>query len=222
MPLKLQDPRPGKSSNYSVRGTYLGVTVDRTTGTSDRRKAQKVLNAIRDEIERDPHEAAMNNVDATGFLQMARTMLRYSAEEGKFYWLITSRRSIAGSEAGSKDPHGRVSIKVAGTRHKAHRLAWLFHYGEWPEGILDHVDGNPANNQIENLRIATYSQNAGNSKPRGMFPKGVVALPGHRFRASIMIGGKRLNLGHFSTKEEAGAAYEKAASLHFGAFARCL
>lgn len=52
MPLKLQDPRPGKSPNYSIRGTYLGVTVDRTAGTADRKKAQKVLNAIREEIER--------------------------------------------------------------------------------------------------------------------------------------------------------------------------
>lgn len=52
MPLKLHDPRPGKSPNYTIRGTYLGVTVDRTAGTADRKKAQKVLNAIRDEIER--------------------------------------------------------------------------------------------------------------------------------------------------------------------------
>lgn len=52
MPLKLQDPRPGKSPNYTVRGTYLGITVDRTAGTADRKKATKVLNAIKDEIER--------------------------------------------------------------------------------------------------------------------------------------------------------------------------
>lgn len=51
MPLTIKDPRPGKSPFYSIRGTHLGVPVNRTTGTADRKKAQKVLAAIRDEIE---------------------------------------------------------------------------------------------------------------------------------------------------------------------------
>jgi integrase len=52
MPLKLYPPRAGKSPNYSVRGTYLGQYVDRTTGTPDRATARKVLQKIERDIER--------------------------------------------------------------------------------------------------------------------------------------------------------------------------
>lgn len=52
MPLKLAPPRAGKTPNYSVRGTYYGIIVDRTTGTPDRKKAAKVLARIKSEIER--------------------------------------------------------------------------------------------------------------------------------------------------------------------------
>lgn len=51
MPLKLKPPRPGKSPNYSVRGTYYGVRVDRTAGTSDKAKARKFLERIKADIE---------------------------------------------------------------------------------------------------------------------------------------------------------------------------
>jgi integrase len=51
MPLKLVPPRAGKSPNFTVRGTYLGVYVERTTGTADRSKARQVLNGIKRDIE---------------------------------------------------------------------------------------------------------------------------------------------------------------------------
>jgi integrase len=52
MPIKLIDPRAGKTPNFSIRGTHHGQYVDRTTGTADRKKATKYLNKVRDEIER--------------------------------------------------------------------------------------------------------------------------------------------------------------------------
>lgn len=52
MPIKLVPPRPGKSPNWTIRGSHLGVRVDQTTGVSDRRTAAKVLAKIKDEIER--------------------------------------------------------------------------------------------------------------------------------------------------------------------------
>lgn len=52
MPLKLHDPRKGKSPNYTIRGSHLGVPVDRTTGTPDRKVAAKILGKIKDDIER--------------------------------------------------------------------------------------------------------------------------------------------------------------------------
>lgn len=52
MPITLHDPRPGKSPNYSIRGTYLGVEVNRTTGTADRKIANRILAKIKDDIQR--------------------------------------------------------------------------------------------------------------------------------------------------------------------------
>src|SRR6185369_12348086 len=52
MPLKLIPPRAGKSPNFSIRGTYLGVHVDRTAGTPEQRVAAKALKKTREAIER--------------------------------------------------------------------------------------------------------------------------------------------------------------------------
>jgi hypothetical protein len=52
MPLKLIEPRQGKSPNWTIRGAYLGVRVNQTTGTADRKLAARKLAKIRDEIER--------------------------------------------------------------------------------------------------------------------------------------------------------------------------
>lgn len=51
MPLKLHAPRAGKSPNYSIRGTYYGIPVDRTAGTPDKSKARKALERIKRDIE---------------------------------------------------------------------------------------------------------------------------------------------------------------------------
>lgn len=52
MPIKLVPPRAGKSPNWTLRGTHLGVRVDQTTGTSDKRTATKALAKVKDDIER--------------------------------------------------------------------------------------------------------------------------------------------------------------------------
>jgi integrase len=52
MPLKLVPPRPGKSPNYTIRGTYLGIYIDRTAKTADRGQARKLLAQLKGEIER--------------------------------------------------------------------------------------------------------------------------------------------------------------------------
>jgi len=76
MPLKLKDPRPGKSPNYTIRGTYLGVSIDRTTGTADRKKATKILNTIKAEIE----AGSFIPKDALTFADAALSYLRGGGE----------------------------------------------------------------------------------------------------------------------------------------------
>lgn len=107
---------------------------------------------------------------------------------------------------------------------QAHRVAWFLHYGRFPNGELDHIDGDKANNRIENLRVATRSQNTayrGKTKRNTSGFKGVCwHRRDKRWRASIGSKGRRLDLGSFSTPEEAFEAYKAAAVHHHGEFAK--
>ena len=82
----------------------------------------------------------------------------------------------------------------------AHRLIWIYHYGQDPDLDIDHIDRNRANNRIENLRLVTRSQNNHNAKPRVSKYKygcnGVCWHSGSKvFEATIQINKKRFRLG---------------------------
>ncbi|MCK4500883.1 HNH endonuclease [Candidatus Babeliales bacterium] len=103
---------------------------------------------------------------------------------------------------GSKCSHRRIS-----------RLLYDAFIGEIPKGmVVDHKDRNPANNSLNNLRLATRAQNAWNSKKKG------VQKHRGRYRARITVNGKRISLGLYDTEQEAVDAYEKAAKEHHGEF----
>ncbi len=91
-----------------------------------------------------------------------------------------------------------------------------------PEG-LDHINGNPADNRIKNLREATQSQNNGNRKKQkncSSIYKGVCWNNAvDKWLVQIAIEGKGKYLGHFINERDAGLAYNIAAKKHFGKFA---
>jgi hypothetical protein len=150
-------------------------------------------------------------------------MLDYDPVTGKFVWLQSIAKCvIVGTPAGSVTRNGYVRISIGRRGYLAHRLAWLFVHGEWPEGQLDHIDGNKQHNAIGNLRIANISQNRANSKAsvtnKSGF-KGVFFLKG-RWLASIKHRGQSKHLGCFDTPEKAHAAYVIAAKNIHGDFAR--
>lgn len=164
-----------------------------------------------------------------------RSILDYDQESGVFVWrerpdmrpMWNSR--YAGKRAGfawTVNP-GCVywSIRIHDWPFLAHRLAWLYVYGEWPNGQVDHIDGDGLNNRIANLRLATKSQNAANARrPRTNKSgyKGVCLVTGRtdKWRATIKAGGRQVHLGHFSDPREAHAAYCEAARKLHGEFAR--
>lgn len=94
----------------------------------------------------------------------------------------------------------------------AHRVAWLLHYGEWPAGVVDHIDGDPSNNKIENLRIVTQQQNVWNSKKRYNNTSGTTGVlwrkKERKWYASLRVSGQTISLGFFDNKEAAIAARE--------------
>lgn len=134
----------------------------------------------------------------------------YDIETGKFTRRVKSGRWAAGSEVGTIHHTGYVKMLFDGKQYLAHRLAWLYVYGEWPSGQLDHINRDKTDNRIANLRVATSAQNNANrvtsapiSGKRGVYPAG------EKFRARIMVDGYARHLGCFDSPSEASAAYER-------------
>jgi len=82
--------------------------------------------------------------------------------EGALYRTLSSGLK---KRAGTVNDTGRRQININGKIYKEHRLIFLWHHGFLPHEI-DHIDGDPLNNHIENLRAATHSQNGANIKRR--------------------------------------------------------
>lgn len=88
--------------------------------------------------------------------------------------------------------------------------------------VADHINGDRRDNRRKNLRVCSQKENARNAASKNALSgfKGVSCTPNGKWRARIMVDGKEVNLGRFVTKEEAGAAYNRAAIEHFGEYAR--
>ena len=140
---------------------------------------------------------------------------------GLFYWRQRRGSAAAGHQAGSPCGGGYRVIVIDRVPYYAHRLAWLYVHGEHPNGQIDHINGVGADNRITNLRQCSRRENAHNMRRRNTSGfKGVSRCSSRKWRAQIRLSGRRIHLGRYDTAEEAGRAYDAAARLHFGAFAR--
>jgi len=90
---------------------------------------------------------------------------------------------------------GYFRMKFGSQFYRTHRVVYYMHTGIDPaELVVDHIDGNPQNNRVDNLRLCTMAQNAHNRrarlrKPSGL-PKGITKTPAGKYRACIMVGGE--------------------------------
>lgn len=153
-----------------------------------------------------------------------RQLVTYDPATGAFKWLVHRNGCVpAGTAAGYKCRDG-YRVSIGRRRHYAHRLAWLYTYGNWPSSFIDHIDGNPFNNAIGNLREATGSQNQHNQGKRRTNTSGFKGVDKRRhsknWRARIYVDGREIILGVFDTAEAAAAAYASAAERLHGEFAR--
>lgn len=143
------------------------------------------------------------------------TILTYNKNTGNFKWLKQRYyRPNIREVAGYLDKDGYNIIKINGRKYQAHRLAWLYIYKEWPQKFLDHIDGNRANNKIENLREATIRINGQNRIEHRNGRLVGAHRKGKKWHSCIQINYKRINLGHFNTELEAHEAYLKAVKLY--------
>ncbi|WP_440864456.1 HNH endonuclease [Symbiopectobacterium purcellii] len=149
--------------------------------------------------------------------------ISYEKESGIFRWIKKSQKRKVDDIAGTLTELGYIVICINRKRYRAHYLAWIYLHGETPR-LIDHINGNPADNRISTLRKATSSQNAQNSKisknnKTGL--KGVTFKPRTgRWEAQICCNRKSIYLGSFLTPQEAHEAYcKKSIELH-GEFSR--
>jgi hypothetical protein len=154
-----------------------------------------------------------------------REVLDYNPETGVFRRKIAGGyKSKVGDIAGARRARGDFQINVDGKNYLAHRLAWLYVKGEWPQGWLDHINGHPGDNAFRNLRIANGSQNNCNRRTRRDNLSGLKGVTqdrrDQRYSARIKIKGRRTSLGYFDTPEEAHAAYCRASADLHGEFGR--
>ena len=118
---------------------------------------------------------------------------------------------------------GYYTIKLNGKKYRLHRIIFACHHGYFPE-YIDHIDGDKLNNNIENLRECTKSQNTYNSKlmcTNTSGYKGVSFIKEiKKYRVNMMINGKQKHLGYFENPIEAAKGYDKAAIEYHGEFAK--
>ena len=138
-------------------------------------------------------------------------LLSYDSANGAFVWKHNMRGPVkAGDPAGFVRQNGDymfACIKVDGRIYRAHRLAWLYVTGEFPDNEIDHINGNPMDNRIENLRDATRMSNAQNHfRTGGVLPVGVFRL-GEKYGSRIKVNYKYKHLGTFTDPGDAHQAY---------------
>ncbi len=147
----------------------------------------------------------------------------FEYRDGQLYWAVDRRRIKAGTLAGSTNSTGRRQISINGKLYKAHRVIYAMHHDAVPE-FIDHIDGDPLNNRIENLRPATRTENMFNVGAKANNKTGEKGVAWDKTRqywvAYCYVKGKKIYAGcHHKFESAVDAVRELRARLH-GSFAR--
>lgn len=130
-----------------------------------------------------------------------KAQLLYDPEDGSFTVAKSGRKYRR-----IEDRYGRVQVGTARNAklYLAHRIAWLFQTGQWPDGQIDHINGDKSDNRFSNLRLAGKKGNLRNR--RGWSSTGVKGVTrtsnSKKYRAQIWTGSKNL-MKRFNTVAEA-------------------
>ena len=142
-----------------------------------------------------------------------KELFDYDPETGNLIWKVNLRGRFAkiGKIAGGPHCNGYRNLCVDQYRVLVHRMVWLYHHGFIPPNEIDHINGIKADNRIENLRLATRTENLQNTKKARSKHTNLIGVGyckrDNVFVSSIRADGKRIHLGTFKTAEEAHTAY---------------
>lgn len=159
-------------------------------------------------------------------------LIHYDAETGRLTWMSRSASSFARPSDAKRweanfsgrpaltalNDQGYLTGIIKGRPYRAHRVAWALAHGRWPDGQIDHLNGDRADNRLVNLRDVTGSHNQRNAKLQRNSQSGVCGVYWHaargKWRAEITFDGKTRHLGQFSTKADAERARLEANERH--------
>jgi len=148
-----------------------------------------------------------------------KSRLNYDKDTGIFTFIKSAGSRKKGDIAGSLNVNGYINIKINKKFYKAHRLAWLYVYGEMPNGDIDHLNHIRTDNRIENLRVVDKHTNMKNQKRNTKNKSGVAGVYWHNkqklWHSYITLSYKRIHLGSFTEFSEAVKA-RKNAELKYG------
>jgi hypothetical protein len=173
-------------------------------------------------------------------IETVKKLVSYNPETGKLFWKIRSseffncsdvgmKRAVSswnarysGMEITSKSTFGHIIVHFSiGKRWRtgAHRVAWAIHHGRWPDGPIDHINGDPSDNRLCNIRVCTVSQNNRNKKVSPLNTSGKIGVHFNKaygkWVARIKVDKKDIGLGCYAEKEDAISA-RVAAELKYG------
>ncbi len=142
------------------------------------------------------------------------SLLAYECETGVFVWKVSRGNGLKVGDAAGRIGQGYRLVRVDGRGYLAHRLAWFYVHGAWPDGEIDHINGDKLDNRIANLRDIRHRGNAENKrKARADNQTGFLGVhikPANTkrpFVASIRVDGVLKHIGAFADPQAAHKAY---------------
>lgn len=145
-------------------------------------------------------------------------VLNYNPETGLFTWKVSRGSARCGDDAATSYRGGYLSIKIDKKNYYAHRIAWVYTYGEWPTGEVDHINRKRDDNRICNLQVVCKSENLQNYQKRKDSSSGVRGVTYNkksgRWSARIQVNKNRIDLGLYNSKEEAISARRDAEKIY--------
>lgn len=151
---------------------------------------------------------------------MLMAEVHYDPETGEFTRLTAKGGTKVGDQCGHIGKNGYRWLNVCGHQYYAHRLAWLYVYGRWPQRNIDHINRDPLDNRLVNLRDVPQIKNAHNSRMHSNNTSGHSGVywfkPARLWNARIRKKGRETSLGYFKTREGAVQARLAAEREHYG------
>ena len=165
-----------------------------------------------------PRAFRMGNSDDA---EIVRLLLSYDPESGVLWWRAGPRSGHPAGTIRARGNKGRryMQVGLCGMSFYAHRLAWIHVHGEWPNGEIDHINGDGLDNRLANLRVVSHADNNRNQKLHKTNSTGVAGVSwskgAGKWMARISAHGKTKYLGVFEKFDDAVVA-RRAAETKFG------